>query len=105
MSCKCCSSTEDESCRHHEGDDAERDASCGCCSGDANADADVDCDDDDDDDDFIPDFRSEVYAAGDDGELEASGYTIERIDGDESAEDEGTEHNSEDSEPMDEEVR
>ncbi|MDD6565447.1 MAG: hypothetical protein PUF11_01490, partial [Parafannyhessea umbonata] len=55
MSCKCCSSTKDESChRYHDEDEAERDASCGCCSGDADADADVDCDDDDDDDDEDP---------------------------------------------------
>ena len=52
MSCKCCSSTKDESCqRHHDEDEAERDASCGCCSDDADADCDCDDDDDDDDDD------------------------------------------------------
>ena len=64
MSCKCCSSTKDESCqRHHDEDEAERDASCGCCSDDADADCDCDDDDDDDDDEDPAVLRKRIAAS------------------------------------------
>ena len=41
---------------------------------------------DDDDDDFAPDFREDLYQV-DDSEIEASGYTIENVDGEELVDD------------------